>query len=142
MRRAAAVRAGEATANDDGARSAPAAAAVVRTVARASRRHLLSGRTVGRLTLSTRRVRIAATLRSATVEVVAPRARADAFRGGVQAAARAEAALTSERKSTSPSVEPNNAALARSGWGMSPTTLPASLAIPAMASTEPLGLSA
>ena len=60
----------------------------------------------------------------------------------VQAAARAEAAPTSERNSTNPSSEPSNALLARSGCGMSPTTLPASLAMPAMASIEPLGLSA
>src|SRR5580698_4184335 len=46
-RRAAAVRASEPAAEDDGATTATAAAAVVRTVARASRRHLLSGRTVG-----------------------------------------------------------------------------------------------
>ncbi len=59
-----------------------------------------------------------------------------------QAAARAEADPMSERNSTSPSSEPSSALLARSGWGMSPTTLPASLAMPAMASIDPLGLSA
>ena len=61
---------------------------------------------------------------------------------GAQAAARAAADPTSERNSTSPSSDPSNAPLARSGCGMSPTTLPAWLVMPAMASTEPLGLSA
>ena len=40
-----------------------------------------------------------------------------------------------------PSVDPSSASQARSGWGMRPTTLPASLQMPAMSSTEPLGLS-
>ena len=59
-----------------------------------------------------------------------------------QAAARAVAAPTNPRKSTSPSTDPSSAWLARSGWGMRPTTLPSSLAMPAMASNEPFGLSA
>ena len=51
------------------------------------------------------------------------------------------AAASSERSSTTPSPEPMIASLARSGCGMSPTTLPASFAIPAMSSRLPLGLS-
>ena len=50
-------------------------------------------------------------------------------------------AASSERSSTTPSSEPRRASLARSGCGMSPTTLPDSLAIPAMSSRLPLGLS-
>ena len=53
----------------------------------------------------------------------------------------AAAAASSARKSACPSVEPSSASLARSGWGINPTTLPASLQIPAMSSSEPLGLS-
>ena len=61
----------------------------------------------------------------------------------VQAAALdAVAAATKARSSTRPSSEPRRAELARSGWGISPTTFPASLAMPAMASTDPLGFSA
>ena len=40
-----------------------------------------------------------------------------------------------------PSVESRRGSLARSGWGISPTTFPASLVMPAMSSMEPLGLS-
>ena len=50
-------------------------------------------------------------------------------------------AATTERRSTSPSSEPSSAEVARSGCGMRPTTLPASLAMPAMASIDPFGLS-
>ncbi len=59
-----------------------------------------------------------------------------------QAATEAEIEATSARSSTSPSSEPSRAELARSGCGMSPTTLPASLAMPAMSSTDPFGFSA
>src|SRR4051794_41723678 len=37
-------------------------------------------------------------------------------------------------KSTSPSVEPSSGSLARSGWGMRPTTLPSGEQMPAMPS--------
>jgi hypothetical protein len=51
-------------------------------------------------------------------------------------------ALTStERSSTAPSADPSKGWHARSGCGMSPTTLRASLQMPAMSSVEPLGLS-
>ena len=46
---------------------------------------------------------------------------------------------SSDRSSTTPSAEPSIASLARSGWGMSPTTLPRSLQIPAMSSRLPFG---
>ena len=59
-----------------------------------------------------------------------------------QAAARAVATLSSERSSTKTRPRsPAAACGARSGWGMRPTTLPASLEMPAMSSAEPLGLS-
>ncbi len=50
------------------------------------------------------------------------------------------AALTRDPSRPRPSVPPVMASLARSGWGMRPTTLPSSLHTPAMSSTEPLGL--
>ena len=50
-------------------------------------------------------------------------------------------AARTEVSSGRPSSDPSRAELARSGWGMSPTTLPASLRTPAMSSMEPLGLS-
>ena len=46
---------------------------------------------------------------------------------------------SSDRSSTTPSAQPSSASLARSGCGMRPTTLPASLLIPAMSSRLPLG---
>src|SRR5690606_31087357 len=49
--------------------------------------------------------------------------------------------LTSEVKNVSPSVEgPVSASTACSGWGMIPTTLPASLLTAAMSRAEPFGL--
>ena len=51
------------------------------------------------------------------------------------------AAAISDRSSTFPSVDPSRAWLARSGWGMRPTTLRSSLHTPAMSSSAPFGLS-
>ena len=51
------------------------------------------------------------------------------------------AASRRDRSSGSPSSEPSRALLARSGCGMRPTTLRPALVMPAMSSTEPLGLS-
>src|ERR1700677_4398000 len=101
-RRAAAVRASEPAARVAGATSASAVAAVASTIATATRFPLLSGRTVSLVTSPRAAFAYAATLWSATAHVVAPPARADARWSrcsgcGVQAAARAEAALTSER---------------------------------------------
>src|SRR5215212_5369068 len=42
-------------------------------------------------------------------------------------------------KSFPPSAEPTSGSTACSGWGMSPTTLPASLATPAMSANDPFG---
>src|ERR1700677_2580766 len=102
-RRAAAVRASEPAARVAGATSASAVAvaAVASTIATATRFPLLSGRTVSLVTSTRAAIAYAATLWSATAHVVAPPARADARWSrcsgcGVQAAARAEAALTSE----------------------------------------------
>src|SRR6266516_4132169 len=44
-------------------------------------------------------------------------------------------------KTRAPSGPPNSGSLRRSGWGMMPTTLRATLQIPAMSFVEPLGLS-
>jgi len=46
----------------------------------------------------------------------------------------------SERKNPSPSVDPSNGSMARSGCGIIPSTLPPALMIPAMLRAEPLGL--
>src|ERR1051326_9044487 len=43
-------------------------------------------------------------------------------------------------KSFSPSAEPSRLSLERSGWGIIPSTLRPSLQMPAMLSSEPLGL--
>jgi len=48
---------------------------------------------------------------------------------------------TMERNSTRPSVEPISGSLARSGWGISPSTLRSRFRIPAMSRSEPFGLS-
>src|SRR5947209_2749252 len=56
------------------------------------------------------------------------------------AAARALAAERSARRRTTPSSEPRIGSDARSGCGIRPTTLPASLQIPAMSSRLPFGL--
>ena len=63
--------------------------------------------------------------------------------GGRQPLVRAltSAAASNERSSTLPSVEPNRGWLARSGWGISPTTLRPALQTPAMSSSAPFGLS-
>src|SRR6266568_3579347 len=50
-------------------------------------------------------------------------------------------AVRNARNSTRPSVEPRRGSLARSGWGMSPTTLPSAEQMPAMSSVAPFGLS-
>src|SRR5688500_13211130 len=49
---------------------------------------------------------------------------------------------TSERMMPAPSSEPRMASDARSGWGMSPATLPAALMTPAMARSDPFGFAA
>src|SRR5215218_7195385 len=54
--------------------------------------------------------------------------------------AAAAAPSTSERRIGSPSSEPSRASAARSGWGMSPATLPRALRTPAIARSEPFGL--
>src|SRR5690606_41181906 len=56
-------------------------------------------------------------------------------------AERAPAADSNELIRTRPSVEPSSSWPARSGCGISPTTLRPALQMPAMSSTEPLGLS-
>ena len=56
-------------------------------------------------------------------------------------ATRAPAAASSDRNKTTPSAEPSITSDARSGCGMSPTTLRPSLQMPAMSSRLPLGLS-
>ena len=61
--------------------------------------------------------------------------------GAARAQTRVRTEASSDSRSTSPSVEPSSALLARSGCGIRPTTLPASFAMPAMSSIEPLGLS-
>ena len=48
---------------------------------------------------------------------------------------------TSAPSRRSPSFDPVSSSLARSGWGISPTTFPTSLVTPAMSPSEPLGLS-
>ena len=52
-----------------------------------------------------------------------------------------EQEASSDSSRTTPSAVPRRASLARSGCGMRPTTLPASLLMPAMSSRLPLGLS-
>ena len=47
---------------------------------------------------------------------------------------------TSEWKIFAPSVMPSSGSLARSGWGIIPSTLRPSLQMPAMFSSDPLGL--
>ena len=51
-------------------------------------------------------------------------------------------ALTTDSNSTRPSALPSTRSQARSGCGIRPTTLRASLQIPAMLRTEPFGLAA
>ena len=58
---------------------------------------------------------------------------------GQPAATDSRADASSDSSSTTPSSEPRSASLARSGWGMRPTTLPCSLAMPAMSSRLPFG---
>ena len=48
---------------------------------------------------------------------------------------------SSERRSGRPSAEPSRSLMARSGCGISPTTLRPALLMPAMSSTDPFGLS-
>ena len=68
---------------------------------------------------------------------VPPRsAQASRHQPGLGALARA----STDSSNGSPSAEPNNWSEARSGWGMSPTTLPLSLQTPAMSSIDPFGL--
>ena len=50
------------------------------------------------------------------------------------------AASRKVRHKATPSTDPSSGSLARSGWGMSPTTLPRSLAIPAMSSRRAVGV--
>ena len=57
---------------------------------------------------------------------VSPRARCS----GLRHATGTPAALSRLSRSTRPSVEPSSAWLARSGWGISPTTLRPSLQMP------------
>ena len=45
------------------------------------------------------------------------------------------------RTRTAPSALPRSSSKDRSGWGMSPSTLPLGLVMPAMPRAEPLGLS-
>jgi len=56
-------------------------------------------------------------------------------------AVRAPAVTSSERSRGTPSVEPSSGCDARSGWGIRPTTLRPAEQMPAMSSTDPLGLS-
>ena len=65
-----------------------------------------------------------------------PKCQASRHQPGLGALARA----STDSSNGSPSAEPNNWSEARSGWGMSPTTLPLSLQIPAMSSIDPFGL--
>ncbi len=48
-------------------------------------------------------------------------------------------AARKERRRASPSAEPSAGSLARSGWGMSPATLPAALQSPAIELVDPFG---
>jgi hypothetical protein len=64
--------------------------------------------------------------------------RAD-YAGTIAGGAPAEASKAP--RSTRPSVKPSSSLVARSGWGMRPTTLPGPLQTPAMSWAEPLGLS-
>src|SRR5918994_999375 len=61
-------------------------------------------------------------------------------RGGLATAAPPAAGAGSEGRSPTPSVDPRRTSDARSGWGMSPTTLRCSLQMPAMSSRLPFGL--
>ncbi len=63
-----------------------------------------------------------------------------AYHRGFSAAAASELAMA--RKSLRPSAEPRRDSLERSGWGIMPRTLRPSLRMPAMLSSEPLGLAA
>src|SRR5208283_1110151 len=67
-------------------------------------------------------VHTGATIRNTAEDLMtrAPGRRARAYAAALVVAA----AETSERSSTSPSSEPSSGELARSGWGMRPTTLP------------------
>ena len=64
-----------------------------------------------------------------------------AARAEAQAATSAPAAASIDRSMTRPSDEPSRSSHARSGCGISPTTLRPALQMPAMSSTEPFGLS-
>jgi DNA helicase-2/ATP-dependent DNA helicase PcrA len=66
---------------------------------------------------------------------------AEGVRRHTSSVARPAAAARRLFNSTTPSLEPSSASEARSGWGMSPTTLPVALQIPAMSSRLPFGLS-